>query len=154
MFDGVANRHAESEEEDQCASVERRSKYDISDRPAVFERAEDENQLQYNIDGHADERPDEVDNEKSERFRVVEAKLLLECGDGDKETNSEHDETGDAKELVWINAKWTVTETRARRPTQRDSGVPSSANWKPTKPFMSKQVYIDATRPVYIAENH
>jgi len=38
--------------------------------------------------------------------------------------------------------------------TQSDSGVPSSANWKPTNPFMSKQVYADATRPVYTAANH
>lgn len=38
--------------------------------------------------------------------------------------------------------------------TQRDNGVPSSANWKPTNPLMSKQQYAAATNPVYTAANH
>lgn len=38
--------------------------------------------------------------------------------------------------------------------TQSDSGVPSSANWKPTKPLIRMQQYVAATRPVYIAANH
>jgi len=40
------------------------------------------------------------------------------------------------------------------RNSQRDNGVPSSANWKPTNPLMSKQQYAAATNPVYTAANH
>jgi len=32
--------------------------------------------------------------------------------------------------------------------THNDNGVPSSANWNPTKPLISRQVYADATNPV------
>lgn len=46
-----------------------------------------------------------------------------------------------------------VKQVDGRR-THRESGVPSSANWKPTKPFMSIQQYAAATRPVYTAANH
>lgn len=38
--------------------------------------------------------------------------------------------------------------------TQSDNGVPSSANWKPTKPLMRRQQYAAATKPVYEAANH
>ena len=31
--------------------------------------------------------------------------------------------------------------------------MPSSANWNPTNPFMSRQGHAAATRPVYIAAN-
>ena len=44
--------------------------------------------------------------------------------------------------------------TGGRALTHSDSGVPSSANWNPTKPLMRRQVYVPATRPVYIAANH
>ena len=36
----------------------------------------------------------------------------------------------------------------ARRRTHRDRGVPSSANWKPTKPLRRRQVYAAVMRPV------
>ena len=38
--------------------------------------------------------------------------------------------------------------------TQSDNGVPSSANWNPTKPLMRRQQYAAATKPVYEAANH
>jgi len=37
------------------------------------------------------------------------------------------------------------TSRQDMRKNQRDSGVPSSANWKPTNPLMSKQQYAAAT---------
>lgn len=38
--------------------------------------------------------------------------------------------------------------------THSDRGVPSSANWKPTKALMRRQQYVQATKPVYTAANH
>ena len=43
---------------------------------------------------------------------------------------------------------------RDRTLTQSDRGVPSSANWNPTKPLIRRQQYVAATRPVYTAVNH
>jgi len=46
-----------------------------------------------------------------------------------------------------------MTKQEMRR-AHSDSGVPSSANWNPTKPLMSRQQKVAATRPVYTAANH
>jgi len=37
---------------------------------------------------------------------------------------------------------------RMERRTHSERGVPSSANWNPTKPFIKRQQYADAMRPV------
>jgi hypothetical protein len=38
--------------------------------------------------------------------------------------------------------------------TQRDHGVPSSANWKPTKPFNNKHQNVALIKPTWTAVNH
>ena len=45
MFDGVADRDAEGEQDDLSNGEEGGAEYDISDGPAVFEGSEDENEL-------------------------------------------------------------------------------------------------------------
>lgn len=99
MLDRVADGHAECEKENLCACEERRSEHDITNRPAVLEGAEDKNKLQHDVHRYADEWPEHVNDEESERLRVVESKLLLESGDGDEERYTEDNETCYAQEL-------------------------------------------------------
>lgn len=99
MLNRIANRHAEREQQHLRTSKERRAKDDIADRPPVLERAEDEDELQDDIDGNADDRPDQIDDEERDRFGVAESELLLEGGDGDEKGDAEHEETRDAQEL-------------------------------------------------------
>jgi len=45
VFDGVADRDAESEQDHLSNGEERSPKYDVSDRPTVFKRSEHEDKL-------------------------------------------------------------------------------------------------------------
>lgn len=54
MFDGVADGHAEGEQDDLCNGEKRGSEYDISDGPAVFEGSEHEDKLRNDINDDAD----------------------------------------------------------------------------------------------------
>lgn len=38
--------------------------------------------------------------------------------------------------------------------TQRDIGVPSSANWKPTNPFATRIQKMEQMKPTWTAVNH
>lgn len=62
VLDCVAYGRAECEEDDHTNDPKGGAKDDIADGPAVLQRAEDENELRDNVDGHADERPEEVDD--------------------------------------------------------------------------------------------
>lgn len=57
VLDGVADRHAESEQENLGDGEESSAKNNVTDGPSVVEGAEDKNKLRDNIDNCADERP-------------------------------------------------------------------------------------------------
>lgn len=57
MFDGIAYRYAESEQEDLGNGEEGGAKNDVTDGPPVVEGSEDEDELRNNIDDGADEGP-------------------------------------------------------------------------------------------------
>lgn len=92
MFDGIANRYAEGEEQDLSTSIESCAEDDVADGPPVLEGAEDQDELRDDVDWNADERPDDVDDEERDGFGIVEPKELLEGGDGDEERYSEDEE--------------------------------------------------------------
>jgi len=81
VFDGIANRYAESEEQDLSTSIESSAEDDVTDGPPVLEGAEDQDELRDDVDRNADERPDDVDDEERDGFGIVEPKELLEGGD-------------------------------------------------------------------------
>ena len=97
MLDGVTYRHAEREEENLRNGEEGSAEDDITDRPSVLERAEDENELRHNIYGSANERPENVDDPQADRLRVVETGKLLEGGDRDEERDGEYNQAGNTK---------------------------------------------------------
>jgi len=78
---------------------------------------------------------------------------LFKGGNGDEEGGAKDDEAGYAEELVEKLVFFFFEGSKGER-THRERGVPSSANWKPTKPLMSRQQYVAATKPVYAAANH
>jgi len=92
VFDGIANRYAESEEQDLSTGVESSTEDDVTDGPPVLEGAEDQDELRDDVDRDTDERPDDVDDEERDWFGIVEPKELLEGGDGDEERYSEDEE--------------------------------------------------------------
>lgn len=57
MLDGVANRHAESEEKNLGNSEKCCTKNNVTQGPTVIKRAEDENELWHDIDHSTNKRP-------------------------------------------------------------------------------------------------
>jgi hypothetical protein len=101
------------------------------------------------VDWNADQGPQDVNDIERDRRFVRKTKELFEGGNGDEET-------WDAKKLCRRESvsKQNLGYSKGFEQTHKERGVPSSANWKPTNPLMSKQQYVAATRPVYIAANH
>jgi len=73
VLDCVADGYAESEKEDLAACEESGAEHDVTDGPPVFQRAEDQDELGDNVDWHADDRPNDVDDKEGHGFCVVEA---------------------------------------------------------------------------------
>lgn len=99
MLDRITDRRAKREEQHLATPEERRAEYDVANGPPVVEGTEDEDELGYDVDGDADEGPEEVDDEEGNGFGVVEAEFLFEGGDGDEEGDGEYEEAGYAEEL-------------------------------------------------------
>jgi hypothetical protein len=136
-----------------CNREECGAEDDVANRPAVIERAEDEHELRDSVDDGADERPEDVDDPECDGLGEAEAGEALEGRDGEEEGNAKDDQTRDAEELGWdVSARFVGGGWGWR--TQSERGVPSSANWKPTKPLMRRQQYAAAIKPVYTAANH
>ena len=95
MFDGVADRDAEGEQDDLSNSEKGGSEYDIPDGPTVFERPEHEDKLRDDINHGADERPQDVDDPQGNGFRVAESDILLESGDRKEEACAEYHQARD-----------------------------------------------------------
>jgi hypothetical protein len=70
MLDRIANCHAERKQQDLASSVKCCTKDDITDWPSVLQSTEDEDELGDDVYGDADERPEDVDYEKSDGFGV------------------------------------------------------------------------------------
>ena len=99
MLDGVADRDAEGEQDHLSNSEKGGSEYDISDRPTVFERPKDEDELGDNVNHSADQRPQDVDDPQGDGLRVAEPDILFEGCNGEEETGTKHDQAGDPQEL-------------------------------------------------------
>ena len=99
VLDGVADGDRESEEDDLRDGEEGRPEHDISNGPAVFERAEDEDELRHDVDHRAHEWPEDVDDPESDGLSEVETRNLLEGGDGYEERHTEHDKCRYPEEL-------------------------------------------------------
>ena len=99
VLDCITDRRAKREEQHLSTGEERCAEYDVANGPPVIEGAEDKDELGYDVDGDADKRPEEVDDEEGDGFGVVETKLLFESGDGDEEGDGKDEEAGYAEEL-------------------------------------------------------
>ena len=88
VFDGVADRYAEGEQDDLSDGEERGPEYDISDRPAVFEGSEHEDELGHDVNHGADQRPQDVDDPQGDGLGITESGELLKGGDGEEETGT------------------------------------------------------------------
>jgi hypothetical protein len=101
VLDGVADRHAESEQDDLSDSEKRGSEHDIADGPTVFERPEHEQKLRHDIDHGADQRPQDVDDPQGDGLSIGESDKLLESGDGKEESGAKYRQARDPQELGW-----------------------------------------------------
>ena len=99
MLDRVANGDRERKEDDLRDGEERSAKHNVADRPAVLERAEDEDELRDDVDDGADQRPEDVDDPEPQWLVVFEAGEALECRNCNKERDSKYDEAGYPEEL-------------------------------------------------------
>jgi hypothetical protein len=99
MLDGITDCYAECKQQYLCNNKERCAKEDIADWPPVVERAEDKNELGDDIDGGADDWPQDIYNPQRYGFRIVETGDLLECGNGDEKSKRKYDEARYPKEL-------------------------------------------------------
>ena len=89
VFDGIADCHAEGEEDNLGDSEEGGTEEDITNRPPVVECTGHEDELGDDIYDDADGWPDKVDDPKGERVCVVEAGEAFECRDGEEEAGTE-----------------------------------------------------------------
>ena len=103
MFDRIAYRNAEREQQNLTPCIESCAKDDIADRPPILECTEDQNQLRDDVNWDADERPKHVYDVQCDRIRVGEAEDLLKGGDSDEEGSTEDNEARDAEELQGKN---------------------------------------------------
>lgn len=85
VLDGVAYRDREGEEDDLRHGEERSAEDNVANRPTVFESAEDEDELRYDVDNAADEWPKDIDYPEADWLCVVEAGNLLERRNRNKE---------------------------------------------------------------------
>jgi hypothetical protein len=70
VFDRITDRHTKRKQQDLTTSIKCCTKDDITYWPSVFKSTEDENELRDDVDGDADERPEDVDYEESDGFGV------------------------------------------------------------------------------------
>ena len=99
VFDRVADRDAESEQDYLSDGEEGGPEYDISDGPTVFKSSEHENELRDDVDHGADQGPQDVDNPESDGLGEAKSDKFLEGGDGEEEADAEDDQTRDSQEL-------------------------------------------------------
>jgi hypothetical protein len=78
-------------------SKERGSEYDISDGPAVFKGSGRGDKLRDDINHSADQRPQNVDDEKGDGLHTAESDVLFESGN--KESGVEHHQATNPQEL-------------------------------------------------------
>jgi hypothetical protein len=99
MFDGVADRHAEGEQDYLSDGEERGSEHDISDGPTVFERPEHEDKLGDDINHGADQGPQDVHDPQGDGLRVAESDIFLESGDSEEESGAKYHQARDPQKL-------------------------------------------------------
>lgn len=99
MFNRITNGHAEGEQDDLCNRKECSSENDVTDWPSVLECSEDKDKLRDNINDGANERPENVNDPKTDGLGEIETGELLECSDGDEEGDTEDGKAGYPEEL-------------------------------------------------------
>ena len=111
VFDGVADRHAEGEQDHLSNCEKRGSEYDISDRPTVFECPEHEEQLRHDINHSAHQRPQDVNDPQGNRFSIAESSEPFEGSDSDEEAGTEYRQARDPQELGRMKKKNALRES-------------------------------------------
>jgi hypothetical protein len=91
VFDSVAYRDTESEQNDLADREKRSAENDIAYWPSVFKSAEDKDELRDDVYDGADQRPENVYNPQSDRLVVLESSKLFESGDREEERDAEQE---------------------------------------------------------------
>jgi len=99
VFDGVADRDAESEQDHLSNGEERGAEHDISNGPTVFKRSEHEDKLRDYVDHGADQGPQDVHDPQGDGLGEAKSGKLLEGSDGEEEPDTEDDEARYPQEL-------------------------------------------------------
>ena len=93
LTNGITDGNAEGKENDDTDSVESHTENQVSNDPSVVESSDNEYELGNNVDYDADEREEEVGDEKTGCLFVRHACVSVERRDGDKEAYSTDSET-------------------------------------------------------------
>ena len=91
MFNRITDCHTKRKQQDLTTSIKCCTEDDVTYWPSVFKSTEDEDELRDDVDGDADNRPDDVDYKESDGFGVWEPEKLFEGGYGDKKGGSENE---------------------------------------------------------------
>jgi hypothetical protein len=78
-----------------CDREKGRPEDDIANGPSIFQRTEDQDQLRDDVNDRADQRPEYVDDPKSEGAGILESCKALESRDGNEKRNPEDSEATD-----------------------------------------------------------
>ena len=126
MAQRIANVGREAVKDDLADSKEGGAEKDVADRPPVVQRAQDQNELEDDVDDDADKVKDVHDDPEREGFGGREGCNAFECGDGEKEDDAEDGQARQPEELPYVVSVYEQAGETER--THSDSGVPSSAN--------------------------
>jgi hypothetical protein len=155
VLDGIADGDVECVEDDLTDGKKGGSEDDVANGPSVVQGADDEDQLEDDVDEDAERVEDVGDDPKSDRLCGRHAGYAFERGHGNKGDDKPDNERGDSEELLQGRRTGARVSMRGAAQlgvreahTQRLRGVPSSANWKPTKPLISRHQNVADINPV------
>jgi hypothetical protein len=79
--------------------------YDITNSPSVIQRSDDQDELTDHVDQETCGGEDQIGDEQSNRFRILESSKVFESGDGDEEADTPDDKGGQPKELRDVDGR-------------------------------------------------
>ena len=99
VLHAVADLRAETKHKDESSHVEEDSKSDVSKRPSIIKGSNDQDDLRQDVNRNANDREQELDNEKPHDRCWSHASHTLESRNCDEKADSEYDCRANAERL-------------------------------------------------------
>lgn len=98
MLDSVTDSSAEGKQDDHANHPKGGSKDNVTNRPSVFERPQNEDQLRNDVHGNANDGPDDVDDPEGDGLGIGESGYAFKSRNAEEEAECKEDEAGNAEE--------------------------------------------------------